>query len=91
MRAANLFDGRFPVRMGLGRRCTSTAFAPLKGLKFRALVRGLDSNQARRPMRYGAKVSQRNLDDPDNLMREMEDVYGVFSVRLSVRSWTVQC
>jgi uncharacterized protein YbjT (DUF2867 family) len=74
--------------MGLGWRRTSTAFLPQKGLKLRALVRDPNSNQARRLMGYGEKVFLGNLDDPDSLMRAMVDVYGVVSMRVSVRSWT---
>ena len=52
-----------------------------KGFKLRALVRDPNSNQARQLTRYGEKVFQGNLDDPDSLMRAMEGVYGVFSVQ----------
>jgi uncharacterized protein YbjT (DUF2867 family) len=49
--------------------------------KLRALVRDLNSNQARQLIRYGEKVFQGNLDDPDSLMRAMDGVYGVFSMQ----------
>jgi uncharacterized protein YbjT (DUF2867 family) len=51
------------------------------GFKLRALVRDLNSNQARQLIRYGEKVFQGNLDDPDSLMRAMDGVYGVFSMQ----------
>lgn len=47
----------------------------------RALVRGPNSNQARRLMGYGEKVFQGSVDDPDSLMRAMDGVCGVFSVQ----------
>jgi uncharacterized protein YbjT (DUF2867 family) len=52
-----------------------------KGFKLRALVRDLNSNQARQLIRHGENVFQGNLDDPDSLMRAMEGVHGVFSVQ----------
>jgi uncharacterized protein YbjT (DUF2867 family) len=52
-----------------------------KGFKLRALVRNPDSNQARQLMGYEEEVFQGSLDDPDSLMRAMDDVYGVFSVQ----------
>lgn len=52
-----------------------------EGFKARALVRDPNSNQARQLMGHGEEVFQGNLDDPDSLMRAMEDVYGVFSVQ----------
>ena len=57
-----------------------------KGFKLRALVREPNGSRARRLMGYGEKVFQ-NLDRPDSLMRAMENVCGLFSVRVSVRSW----
>jgi hypothetical protein len=39
----------------------------------RALVRDPDSKQARQLIGYGEKVFQGSLDDPDSLMRAMEE------------------
>jgi len=52
-----------------------------KGFKLRALVRDLNSNQARQLMGYGEEVFQGSLDEPDSLMRATDGVYGVFSVQ----------
>ena len=52
-----------------------------KGFKLRALVRNLASDQARQLIGHGEEVLQGNLDDPDSLMRALDEVYGVFSVQ----------
>jgi uncharacterized protein YbjT (DUF2867 family) len=52
-----------------------------KGFRLRALVRDLNSNQARQLIRFGEQVFHGNLDDPDSLMRAMDGVYGVFSMQ----------
>ena len=51
------------------------------GFKLRAQVRDLNSNQAGQLIRYGEKVFQGNLDDPDSLMRALDGVYGAFSMQ----------